>query len=122
MEAAKWAAESGLPPSAAGPGDDPDQDGRPNLIEYGTGTSPMAGDPGQAVNLQVSADGVQIAFEIAADRPELSYRIERSPDMKSGSWQPIQADFIPGDGITRMLSGIAPAGSAMMFYRLVIAN
>ena len=27
-----------------------------------------------------------------------------------------------GDGIARMLSGIVPAGSAMMFYRLVIAD
>jgi hypothetical protein len=118
----KWAAESGLPPSAAGPGDDPDQDGRSNLIEYGTGTSPLAGDPGRAVKLQVSADGVQVAFEIAADRPGLSYRIERSPDVKRGNWESIQADFIPGDGITRMLTGADPAGFGLMFYRMVITD
>lgn len=37
-----WAAEKGLPPSAAGPMADADGDGVPNLMEFAFGTSPSA--------------------------------------------------------------------------------
>ncbi|HOA60036.1 MAG: right-handed parallel beta-helix repeat-containing protein [Verrucomicrobia bacterium] len=39
-----WAASQGLPPNAANPEDDPDNDGLPNLGEYGLASNPKVAD------------------------------------------------------------------------------
>lgn len=103
-----WAAEKGLPPSAAGPMADADGDGVPNLMEFAFGTSPSASSaapmqfsgtfaggvtltqPGQPVAAhEPKADGTDFraVFVRRADHEAvgLTYTVKFSPDLVN--WQ-----------------------------------
>lgn len=116
----KWATDNGIPSGQSGKFDDPDDDGRSNLFEYGIGTSPVAleADPFSAISGVGNA--MQISFQVAGDHPELSYRIMHSPDLTLGSWTETVSIFSPYTGGTQLLSASEPIDTARMFYRLVI--
>ncbi|MGV3658849.1 MAG: cadherin-like beta sandwich domain-containing protein [Prosthecobacter sp.] len=56
-----WAAEKGLPPSAAGPLADADGDGVPNLMEFAFGTSPSANSSARMQFSGTFAGGVTVS-------------------------------------------------------------
>ncbi|MCB1130773.1 MAG: hypothetical protein KDN05_06555 [Verrucomicrobiae bacterium] len=69
---------------------DPDKDGRPNLIEYATGTDPLASDTGSVVTLGKSEDGqrLTLGFHRIAD-PALTYTVEADGNSALSNWTPI---------------------------------
>ena len=115
-----WAIAQGLPPGLDGPDDDADGDNRSNFHEFGTGTNPMIADDAPAQSVQIVPGQVRIAFQIAKDRPELRFRIERSPDMTPGSWESLPTTTSPLGATTELLEAFDLPTSDRMFYRMVI--
>lgn len=78
---------------------DPDHDGRANLLEYATGTSPSLADSGSVVILSKSGDGLRLVlgFNRIAD-PSLIYQVEATdtPASWSGVWTSTGADNTAG--------------------------
>src|SRR5690606_9172432 len=69
---------------------DPDNDGRPNLIEYAVGSDPLAPDTGSVVTLGKSEDGqrLTLSFHRIAD-PALTYTVEADGESTLSTWVPI---------------------------------
>jgi fibronectin-binding autotransporter adhesin len=92
---ASWAAGITFPGGLSAPGDDPDKDGLPNLVEYGLDLDPTVPDAGHAnapvatvVNVS-GTDYLAITFKRpvnAEERTDLTYTTERSGDLSGPSW------------------------------------
>lgn len=122
-----WAAEKGLPPSAAGPMADADGDGVPNLMEFAFGTSPSASSaapmqfsgtfaggvtltqPGQPVAAhEPKADGTDFraVFVRRADHEAvgLTYTVKFSPDLVNWQTSTVTPTVIGTDGTHEAVS------------------
>ena len=75
---------------------DPDGDGIPNLIEYATGTHPMAANA-SVVDLAKSGDFLTLAFPVVEDA-SLTYTVQASNDLAAG--------FVPATGTVGTSGGI----------------
>ena len=66
---------------------DPDGDGRSNLLEYATGTDPLAADTGALLAVGTSGDGqhLTVTFNRIADET-LTYSVEGVSDLATGTW------------------------------------
>lgn len=98
----------------AEPDADPDGDGRTNLVEWATGSSPAAADPDPALQIAAAGAGVTLSFH-RADRAGLTLSVEQSTD--GTIWTNVPASPAAGDvsvSVTR------EAGRA--FYRLRIVR
>jgi len=65
---------------------DPDGDGAMNVLEYAQGTDPNSPVVEPATMSVVSGEKVQIVFRIRSGDPELSFTLEATDDLSSGSW------------------------------------
>jgi len=63
---------------------DPDNDGRPNLLEYATGTLPNSANSGSVATVATSAGKLTLSFAYIADST-LTYSIEASNDLATWS-------------------------------------
>lgn len=111
---AQWQAAQS--PPVGGAGDDPDRDGRTNLMEYMTGTDPNASSSGWSYGVMQSSGGVaQFGFTHPANRAAI---IETSSNMID--WQtwdaPGNGVFYPAADTQRTIT--APLGSPAGFFRV----
>lgn len=95
---ANWAAALGLTGADAAPGADPDEDGVPNLLEYGFKSNPRAPDAGLSPRLDHRADGnVALVYRqriggagwVGGDYhvQGLTYAVQTSPTLSPANWQ-----------------------------------
>lgn len=75
-----WTAAAGLEGAAAAPDADPDGDGRPNLLEYALGASPLATDPDRTPRFELHDGYPRFTYHRVAD-PGLFYAVETSADL-----------------------------------------
>jgi len=103
---AAWAGPSGfnLTGNDALKTADPDADGLINLLEYATGTSPVAagGTPGYTV--APSGDFLALNYTRVAD-PTLTYTVEGSSDL-TGAWSTIAVTDNPSTGVTNVAGNV----------------
>ncbi len=117
-----WAASQGLLPGNNSWDDDPNGDRISNLIEFGTNSNPLSPTPAPTYPITViGPDEVRIRFEVAADRPDLGYVIQRSLDLTPGSWTDLPGTIVPAGVTTLYLDATDSYNAVRMFYRLAIS-
>ncbi|MDG2125230.1 MAG: lamin tail domain-containing protein, partial [Verrucomicrobiales bacterium] len=114
----KWASDYGV----TGKRGDADLDGLSNFLEYATGTNPTSANTTPNTIIAEPGGNTRIAFQVSTDHPELSYRIERSPDLKPGSWIPVPAEILPYQVGSTALTAFEEASRTQMYYRLVVGE
>lgn len=77
-------------PGLGGPGDDPDNDGRCNVVEYALGSDPFAKDADPVIDVAVSPGNpprlTVSKGDVAGKDAQVVYRIEMSTSLAAGSW------------------------------------
>ncbi len=99
-------------------GADPDNDGRPNLLEYATGTLPTSADSGSPVTVARSGNVLTLTFNHVGDA-SLGYVVEASDDLSG--WTAVQT--YPGftsSGATTYTDTVTLTGAARRFLRLKV--
>lgn len=88
-----WATSKGLTGGDALPAADPDHDGRSNLLEFALMTEPTVGDGGAVPSYVLAKPGGtgygEITFPVRKFAPSLTYSVEVSDTLVSGSWTTI---------------------------------
>jgi hypothetical protein len=111
--------------SLTAPGDDPDGDGLPNLLEYALGTAPGSADSTSALALQLASPEPEQAPRLAltftpARIAGLSFAVESSSDLATWSSTPL-TDLQAGQPHTHTDS-VPLAGSTRRFLRLRVTQ
>jgi hypothetical protein len=115
----QWTTDQNFPAGQDGASDDPDHDGIRNAMEYALGTDPQSASTIQW-NLTTPGSGAQINFTLAANRPDVSYYIQKAADANFSTWTDLTATMTPGIGGTFVLSATDSSHDAAAFYRLAI--
>lgn len=116
-----WISASGLPGASQGPNDDPDGDGKSNLIEYALGTSASAADSSPPFQLTYDQGFAVIQYAIRNDRPGLVPWIERSDTLAPGSWTPVSSAALGISGNLQSRQAKADlTGQPKCFFRLMV--
>lgn len=97
---------------------DPDNDGRPNLLEYATGTLPTAADSGSAATVARSGNFLTLSFNHIGDA-SLSYVVEASNDL--ATWTTAQTyTGLTAAGTTTYTDTVSLTAGTRRFLRLKI--
>ena len=98
---------------------DPDTDGAKNLLEYLTGTDPLAGNNAWKINVQQSGDTVEISFPQLANR---GFQVEWTPGLTAPIlWQPLDVPANrPYFSLTNFIASVSDTitNSPFKFYRV----
>lgn len=109
-----WPALAGLPPDQRGPGDDPDGDGLPNLLEYALARDPAKPNPEPPTRIAHPEDGTrQFVFKRDSRLIDLALEIQTSSDLSSWTTLAIStggAGFVPVDGEAPVITETAAPG------------
>ncbi len=110
-------ANAGVPANKRGAQDDPDNDGIPNLIEFGLGLEPNTSDA-SAMPDGVK-DGPNLTITYRRAQPGLTYLVETSPTLTGGTWTSVGVDqgTPDGNGIT---TASIPLGPSAGFLRISV--
>ena len=104
---------------------DPDADGRPNLLEYATGTNPKAADAGPAVVIGQSGGHLTLTYTRIAD-PALIYTVQGSSDL--AAWATVSTGNNPSTGVSNTAGSVTVTDTATLgaqprrFLRLQITS
>ncbi|EDY81360.1 glycosyl hydrolase, family 43 [Verrucomicrobiia bacterium DG1235] len=105
----------------AGNGDDPDEDGRTNLVEYALGTDPTQadGDP----NWRVRVEDDKLVWTLSQlDDPALSYEV-RSSEAPTGEFAKVVWRSVAGgnqDGAVEVEAELPPGQESKLFLKLSV--
>ncbi len=110
----RWEAAAGLPLDQRGEGDDPDLDGRPNLLEYALGSNPLDRDAGPVLIISATGGLISIEFPEASAHTGVVLELEACPDLRSPAWTPVAATT--SGGRRRAAFPLPQAGQS--FFRL----
>ena len=110
-------ANAGVPANKRGPNDDPDNDGIPNLIEYGLGLAPNTSDAAAMPQGVTSGGNLSITYRRA--QPGLVYVVETSPTLTGGTWTSVGVNQGTPDGNGWTTASI-PVGPNAGFLRISI--
>ena len=120
---ADWIASQGVPDGQRGPGDDPDRDGRPNLLEFALGSDPASADPAPPLVLNLSTAPATLRLALRLDRPGVTVRLLAASDLAVGPWTEVPTEVFTEGSSTggQIQTRIArPAtDAAARFFRLI---
>jgi hypothetical protein len=118
-----WSTSFGLSGDNAAKTADPDGDGLINVVEYATGTSPVAalGTPGYSVSR--SGDLLSLTYTRIAD-PALTYTVQATSDL-TGVWTTVAVAGNPSTGSANVAGSVTitdtvPITSGKRFLRLQV--
>ena len=109
--------EAAWPALASAPAADNDQDGIPNLVEYGLGLNPSVPDPGSSLPQPVlSGSALTLSFNVPGGITDLTYKAECTTNFSA--WTPVANS---GSAASPVFTVPVTAGPAC-FMRLRIAQ
>lgn len=111
--------------SISGPLADPDGDGHLNIVEYALGLNPKVGDPGEVLSSEVDVDSQRmiLSYPSNSEATDVSVEIEGSPNLRSNSWNRLQATELPSaDPGERVFGDNLNANNPHYFYRLRVVR
>jgi len=73
-------------PSLGAPADDPDADGRPNLVEYAVGSNPNSADAGSYLEYSFDGNAFFLSLRKGPVGNDIRYEVESSSNLAAGSW------------------------------------
>jgi hypothetical protein len=73
-------------PGLGAPEDDPDVDGRPNLVEYAVGSNPNSADAGSYLEYSFDGNSFFLSLRKGPVGNDVRYEVESSPNLAAGSW------------------------------------
>ncbi|MBB5351254.1 hypothetical protein HNR46_001490 [Haloferula luteola] len=116
----QWALDSNLPLDSQSPTDDPDHDGRVNLLEYAFGSSPS--NPTHSLHPSVlpSTDVPQVVFPLESIRDDLWYTLQWSPNLDAGSWETLENIQAVSTDSGWEIHASAPDATQRGFFRMSI--
>jgi autotransporter-associated beta strand protein len=99
-----WAATFDLTGDDALAGSDPDHDGLDNILEYATGTSPIASGGTSGFSVSPAGEFLALTYTRIAD-PSLTYTVEGSSDL-TGAWSPVVVAGNPSTGADNVAGSV----------------
>ncbi|MEX2380957.1 MAG: CARDB domain-containing protein [Opitutales bacterium] len=117
-----------LPISSWPPEDDPDRDGRANLLEYGMGSNPEVPDwlPGPRVRSEriEGQDRVRIELVLPEQRPDVAFGLSQSDDLIQWEQVPeaeLSREFVNGpDGAVILRLHLENGLEARQFFKITV--
>ena len=116
---ATWIASLAVPAGQQGTADDPDRDGRPNLLEFALGSDPMTADAAPPVMLSLATEPATLRFTVRLDRPGVTIRLLSTTDLIGGAWTEISTEILSTDGSNQARIARQAGDAAVRFFRLV---
>ncbi len=111
-------------PAISGPAADPDADGRPNLLEYALGTSPIAADATANGMLVHTGGGLWVyRYTRPAGVAGVTYVVETSPtlDPATAVWTARAQTVVSTVGGVETVEAPVPAPAPSLFARLTVS-
>jgi hypothetical protein len=115
----QWTNSQGFGPGQNGANLDPDHDGIPNAMEYALGSSPLTTNT-LAWHLIALSTGAQVSFDLNAQRPDVSYYIQKAADATFTTWTNLPVNWSPGTSSALVLAGTDASQNNAAFYRLAV--
>lgn len=95
---------------------DPDNDGRPNLLEYALGSDPNAVDPALSQYIQFDGENISIAVPLGVNLPDnCVFHLERSTDLLE--WHALDGDQVSNQSGSLQFR-VSASDTTLGFFRL----
>lgn len=118
---ASWIGGSGLPAAACDADDDPDGDGRTNLVEYALGSSASVRDAAPPFAMDCDAGWVVLNYSFRTDRPGARVEIEHSEGLDT--WTPLgTAALGVSSSLQQRYAEFPMSGHPKGFFRLKVTE
>lgn len=116
----EWSDAFPLPANERGKDADPDQDGRPNIMEYALGSNPTVPEVTRPLTLTLGEEAASLFFTVGLDHPGVEVRIEMTLGLSPMEWVVVESTVVNTvDGVqTRSVQ--VPTDTQGRFFRLVV--
>jgi hypothetical protein len=114
-----WITAQGLPIDQQGPGQDPDRDGRPNLLEFALGSNPLTADIRLPLLMSLATEPATLRFALRLDRPGVTIHLQTTTDLRGGTWTELPTEVLSTEGSTQTRITRHSINDATRFFRLV---
>jgi hypothetical protein len=114
-----WITTLGVPVGQQAPGDDPDHDGRPNLLEFALGSHPLTTDTTAPLVLSLATEPATLRFGLRLDRPGVSVQLQRTTDLAGAVWNDVATEVLATEGSTQTRIARQTSEAATRFFRLI---
>lgn len=118
---ASWIGSTSLPVADRDPGDDPDLDGRSNLVEYALGSSASSFDAAPPFTMDLDSGWVVLNYAFRTDRPDARVVIEHSDALDT--WTPLGSAALGDyDGLQQRHAEFPMDGEPKGFFRMNVTE
>jgi hypothetical protein len=114
-----WITTLGVPVGQQAPGDDPDHDGRPNLLEFALGSHPLTADTTGPLVLSLATEPATLRFGLRLDRPGVSVQLQSTTDLAGAVWNDVATEILATEGTTQTRIARQTSEAATRFFRLI---
>jgi hypothetical protein len=114
-----WITAQGVPKDQQSPGQDPDRDGRPNLLEFALGSDPLTADPRLPLLMSLATEPATLRFALRLDRPGVTIHLQTTTDLGGGTWTELPTEVLSTEGAMQTRIARNASNDATRFFRLV---
>jgi BNR repeat-like domain len=106
-----------------GPTADPDSDGKPNLLEYALGTSPLAADSA-GITAGLANGSFSLVYSRLTNATDITVHAYRTNDLEANSWTTsgVTETLLSDDGTIQLWQASTPAAVGPAWLRLEVTQ